>query len=143
MAPPKFLTAWLVLRRADDVPGQWTAHCLDFDVVTQGNSMLHAIEMAYDAVGIVLSDDQVHSRDPYSRRAPQRFWDDFYEKFSSSVPVKGDLRQLNEGDVDTLLGQISIHVHCVREDHVDAKKIDCTLPIMLETTRGAPVSAQA
>lgn len=72
--------AWVVLRRAEDVEGEWVAHCLDFDVIAQGVSMQEAAEAAKEAIGIILADDVEAKLDPYDRRAPQRFWTDLYER---------------------------------------------------------------
>jgi predicted RNase H-like HicB family nuclease len=130
----RFYTPWLVVRRAEDVPGQWVAHCLDFDLVTQGNSMLQAMEMACDAVEIVLADDVAHNLDPYSRRAPQKVWTEFYDRFSRALPIKGDVGQLREEDVGILIGQATFRVCLERADHAP-KKIEHRMPIVLETTR--------
>lgn len=41
----------VVVYPAPDVPRQWIAHGLETDIVTQGDSVDHAIEMMADAVG--------------------------------------------------------------------------------------------
>lgn len=38
---------------AEDVPGQWVAHVIELDLITQGNSLRHALEMAGEAIEIV------------------------------------------------------------------------------------------
>lgn len=38
----------------------WTAHCLDYDIVTQGESPIDAMEMAREAVSMCLLDDLNH-----------------------------------------------------------------------------------
>ena len=65
---------WLKVSRARDVPGEWVAHCLDFDVVTQGNSRAHALRMVREAVEIVVREDLAAGRNPHARRAPPEFW---------------------------------------------------------------------
>jgi len=65
----------VVLWPADDVPGQWLAHCLELDVVSQGNSLSHALDMLKEAVGQVLVSDLQKKVDPMRRRAPQEDWD--------------------------------------------------------------------
>lgn len=61
---------------APDVAGQWTAHCLDWDLVTQGDSEEHAWEMLREAVEMVVANDQEHGRNPFDRkRAPQKYWE--------------------------------------------------------------------
>ncbi|MGH8750037.1 MAG: type II toxin-antitoxin system HicB family antitoxin, partial [Burkholderiales bacterium] len=72
-------TAWVILSPAQDVPGTWVAHALDFDVVTQGSSAEDALRMGFEAVAIVLSDDLRDGRDPYRRRAPSECWAQLHE----------------------------------------------------------------
>ncbi len=59
---------------ADDVPGTWVAHCLEFDVVTQGDTPEHALQMIYEAVSMVVCDDLERGADPNERRAPDSEW---------------------------------------------------------------------
>jgi predicted RNase H-like HicB family nuclease len=68
-------SAWVLVHPADDLPGAWIAHALDFDVVAHGESADHALRMAVEAVEMVLEDDLADSFDPYARRAPAPFWE--------------------------------------------------------------------
>jgi len=77
---------WMKFWPAPDLPGQWIAHCLDFDVVTQGNSLAHAMTMAHEAITLTISDDLNEGRDPAERRAPQEFWTELYEGVGNSTP---------------------------------------------------------
>ncbi len=70
----KSFNCWAHIFKSEDVPGQWLAHCLDFDIVTQGDSVEHAAEMIEDAVGITLVDDIDKGFDPQARRAPDEEW---------------------------------------------------------------------
>jgi predicted RNase H-like HicB family nuclease len=70
---------WWVVKPAEDLPGQWVVHCLDLDVVTQGESIPHAITMGVEACQMVLEDDLGEGRDPLDRRAPNDYWDEMYE----------------------------------------------------------------
>ena len=47
---------------------RWSAHVLDYDIVTGGTDVWHAIEMAQEAVALVLEWDGKEGLDP-SRRA--------------------------------------------------------------------------
>ena len=38
---------------AKDVPGQWVAHCLQLDVVTQGDSISHAFGTVFDNPNLI------------------------------------------------------------------------------------------
>lgn len=64
----------MVFKPAEDVADQWVAHVLDFDVVTTGSTLQHALEMALDASLIVVRADVVVGRDPLRLRAPDEFW---------------------------------------------------------------------
>jgi len=67
---------WLVLEPAEDIPGQWTGHCLDLDIVSQGASLQHALQMTFEAVLLTVADDLEAARDPFARRsAPDQDWE--------------------------------------------------------------------
>lgn len=68
---------FLLVRPAPDVAGQWVAHCLDFDVVSQGNSPIHALHMMMEATTIVVADDLARGADPFARKAPDSDFDEF------------------------------------------------------------------
>lgn len=71
---------WFFLKRAEDLPGQWVAHCLDLDVVTQGDGASHAIQMLAEAVAMTIEHARAAGRDPFTgRRAPQESWDELYD----------------------------------------------------------------
>jgi predicted RNase H-like HicB family nuclease len=76
----------VVLWPAEDIPGQWLAHCLELDVVSQGNSLPHALEMVKEAVGDVLVSDLQRGLDPGRRRAPQEEWDHMWERLQGARP---------------------------------------------------------
>ena len=60
---------------AASVPGQWVAHCLNLDVVTQGESIQHAFMMAREAVEQVVADDLAAGLDPLDRpSASEECW---------------------------------------------------------------------
>jgi len=72
----EWFPCWALIRPAEDLPGQWVAHCLEFDVVSQGDSPKHALEMIVEATAMVIEDDLNSDRNPHSRRAPSEFWDE-------------------------------------------------------------------
>lgn len=59
-----------ILTRASDVPGAWVAECIPLGVITQGDSLQHAIEMLVEAVDLVVDDDLARGADPLKVRAP-------------------------------------------------------------------------
>lgn len=85
---------WVKLAPAPDVPGEWVAHCLDFDVVTQGRSLPHTMVMAREAVMLVALDDLEQVHDPTDRRAPKEFWTEMYQVLQHSKPV--ELRKVSD-----------------------------------------------
>jgi predicted RNase H-like HicB family nuclease len=88
---------WFVFKRAGDVPGEWVGHCLDLDVVTQGNSLQHAMQMLSEACSMTVCDDVRSSMDPLDRRAPQACWDSMFNIANHGVPV--DFGTLDETKV--------------------------------------------
>jgi predicted RNase H-like HicB family nuclease len=62
---------WILARPAPDVPGEWVAHCLDFDVMSQGNSLEHALHMVREAAILVAVEELNAGREPTARRAPE------------------------------------------------------------------------
>ena len=46
----RHFTEWFLVTPAEDLPGAWTVHCLETDVVSQGESPRHAFEMGMEAV---------------------------------------------------------------------------------------------
>lgn len=56
---------------------QWVAHCLDLDIISQGNSIDHATEMLREAVGMSVWDDL--ESDTYTRqtKAPPEYWQEY------------------------------------------------------------------
>ena len=58
---------WVLVTKSKQVPGQWVAHCLTWDIVTQGNSIEHALEMVGEAVRTCVVDDLTNGLDPRGR----------------------------------------------------------------------------
>src|SRR5258706_5776124 len=71
---PLVRNVWVLMQPASNVPGEWLAHCLDFDVMSQGNSPSHALEMIFEAINITVEEDLRARRDPFARRAPDEEW---------------------------------------------------------------------
>jgi len=74
-AEPPLLT--VIISPCLDVPRQWYAHCLDLDILTQGNSVPHALEMITEAIALCIADDLENGRDPLDRPpAPLEDWEE-------------------------------------------------------------------
>jgi predicted RNase H-like HicB family nuclease len=82
-------TAWVLVTPAEDLPGTWVAHALEFDVVTQGASADAALRMVFEAVAMVLTDDQQDGLDPYRRRAPSECWQQLREIMEHGERIEG------------------------------------------------------
>jgi len=67
--------SWIIVEPAEDIPGVWVAHCLEFDVISQGENPHHAIDSVTEAVAMTVVDDLHNGLDPNERRAPAEYWD--------------------------------------------------------------------
>jgi hypothetical protein len=66
---------WMLVKPAPDVRGEWIAHCLNLDIISQGTSAIDALKMLMEAVTITVLDDMAKGRDPGKRRsAPDDAW---------------------------------------------------------------------
>jgi predicted RNase H-like HicB family nuclease len=66
----------VVLYPAPDLEGQWIAHGLETDVVTQGDSAEHALAMMADALQTLTTYQAVRRRPTVRLRpAPKEIWD--------------------------------------------------------------------
>lgn len=87
----------VLIRSAPDVDGEWIAHCLNWDVVTQGRSPSHAVEMICEALVMAIEDDLRAGLDPHERReADQAEWDSFAHVLKSG-------RRVSEHEVEQFL----------------------------------------
>lgn len=79
---------WVLVRPAGDIAGKWVAHCLDLDVVSQGESIKHALDMVVEATAMVLADDIKNCSEPgKGRRAPDKFWTLLWKTMKQGVAV--------------------------------------------------------
>jgi hypothetical protein len=110
---PYDANVWILIERAADLPGEWVAHCLDFDVVTQGSSMHQAFEMVLDAVRMVVEEDVASGREPMERRAPKECWARLWNamKHAHKLPA-GTPFTRHDRNVAQLLVQLAVHVAC-------------------------------
>ena len=81
----------VLVSRSDQVEGQWVAECLDIGLVTQGDSVKHAIEMTLEAVMLVIEEDLRAQRDTFSAlwRLPSedKRWRTYARVLSEGSPV--------------------------------------------------------
>ena len=68
----------ILIQAAPDVEGQWLAHCLNWDLLTQGDSPKPIMEMVVEAIIIAIEDDRAAGLDPADRPSAKReYWDRF------------------------------------------------------------------
>ena len=135
---------WFVFQRTEDVPGQWVGHCLELDVVSQGNSLQHTMSMLNEACIIVLGDDLGSGKDPLDRRAPESFWNELYTIIREGE--KRDFSTLEENKVRTVASQVEIKLsvvqHEVHSPLIEQQSSMISQPLIPLTWTG-PAPAQA
>lgn len=82
---PFALNLWVLVTREEGLPG-WGAHVLDLDVVTQGDTLDHAVAMAEEAAAMTLADDLARGLDPLRRRAPPADWEALHQIQREGTP---------------------------------------------------------
>lgn len=100
----KFYNLSMHFHHPDDLPSVWVVHVLDFDVITQGDDLQHALKMAVEASALVVQWDVVAGKDPADRRAPAADWDAFFDVVTQGQASAG-LESLVESKVHTLAVQ--------------------------------------
>jgi hypothetical protein len=82
-------SCWIVVEPSKDIPGVWLSHCLNFDVISQGETPQHALEAVCEAVEMVIVDDLTEHLDPLERGpAPHEDWERLGRIISAGTPIK-------------------------------------------------------
>ncbi len=69
-------SCWILVEQAEDLPGVWVSHCLNFDIISQGDTPQVAVESLVEAVMMAMSDDLLEHHEPTERTpAPTEDWD--------------------------------------------------------------------
>lgn len=91
----------VLVRLAPDVPGQWISHCLNWDLVTQGDSPGHALRMVVEAIAAAIEEDVKAELDPADRApAPPEHWDVFARTQQRGTRISpADVDSLSESSV--------------------------------------------
>lgn len=83
-------TVWALIQPAETIPGEWVAHCLHLDVVSQGRSIEHALDMLREALEMIVSDDIAQGLDPLDRhKAPDEDWLTLASVIKNGRPLAG------------------------------------------------------
>lgn len=96
-----------VLTKAPDVPGAWVAECIPLGVITQGDSLQHAIEMLVDAVDLVVDHDLSRGVDPLQARRPIPGAAEEYAAMMAHPLREVEISQVDES-VSTLLVMLNV-----------------------------------
>jgi predicted RNase H-like HicB family nuclease len=94
----------VLVTETDDLRGEWVAHCLDLDLISQGSSLDDALEAIRKAVETALQDDLACGREPADRpRAPDRYWEVFGETVERGQPME---QVIDRSEIHTLVAQM-------------------------------------
>ena len=107
----RIFTCWVMIERSEDEDGSWLGHCLEFDIVSQGDSPQQAIDMIHEATAMALFDDLNDGVEPTSARskAPVEYWQSLFDlmKNGERVPLS-KIRSGERGDVKKFAMQIAL-----------------------------------
>lgn len=106
----KLHNGWVTVERAPDIPGVWVSHFLDFGVVSQGDSLAHALTMLREAVEIIIADDHASGLDSFDRRAPREDWDELWAMLRQATPTDWTQIVEHEDKIGVLLAQFEVAV---------------------------------
>lgn len=104
---------WVIAKPAEDVPGEWVAHCLEVDVVSQGRSLNHSFAMVAEAVAMVVTEDLAAGRQPTDRRAPEEFWRELWNLANTGKPFS--VGSAPDDDVKCAAAQLVLTVFPIAE----------------------------
>lgn len=87
-ATSKFCNVWVVATKAEDVPDEWVAHCLDLDIISQGSTLDEALEAVSEAILMAVAEDLANDDDPLDRsQAPDECWSFLNAVIRNGKPV--------------------------------------------------------
>lgn len=100
---------WVLIRPSKDVSGQWVAHCLNLDLISQGSSPEHARDMIREAAASTLAYDLKAGRNPLEHRsASQELWEELRFVMTKGRPVTFSEVSRDHGTLAVMVGfQIS------------------------------------
>lgn len=139
MNSDKTYFCWVMITQSQDVPGEWVAHNLAFDVVSQGTSIQHALEMVGEASYMVVEDDLEHGRDPQSRQAPDECFDEMFKLTSEGqqIQLRDVLTAEGQKTVRALAVQMAMRVQQLRQGVVSGEGFDVPMAVLPKAS-GAP-----
>ncbi len=132
---PTSRTLVVLVTRAEDVPGLWVSHCLNLDVISQGETLGAALDAVKEAVEMVLDDDLARGADPFERGpAPDECWQQMNEVMRAGVPAS---TMPDESMIGALVTQLT--VYCVASHPVEQMPLPWQIaaPLRLDSVPAA------
>jgi len=87
----RVFSGWVYIVQDEELPHIWVAHCLDYNIVSQGSTPMEAYEMVREAMQYALSEDLKRGLDPEARRneCDAEDWQPLYGLFDNhrKIPV--------------------------------------------------------
>jgi predicted RNase H-like HicB family nuclease len=114
----RLFTCWVMLERSVDDDG-WVGHCLEFDIVSQGDTAAHALDMIKEATALCLLDDLNDGVEPESvrNRAPKEYWESLFQMMKTGERVP--LSEITSGTREVRKFAMQIVLPFVRAHNVE------------------------
>lgn len=113
---------WLHVEPSREIPGEWVAHNLDLDVVSQGSSLKQAFDMVIEATMMTVCDDLNANSNPLLRRAPAEYWTRLWQIVNNGTKLQIKDVLATPGKVE-LAAQIQVQaVREVQTVHIEPEK---------------------
>lgn len=111
---------WVLVTRSDDEPGIWSAHCLDLDLVTQGETIEGAFVAARAAILMAVCDDLSDGLDPFDARsdAPEECWERLWRVLRHAVPLESVPAE-RRGQLHCVVGHYKLGLPKVKSDPIN------------------------
>jgi predicted RNase H-like HicB family nuclease len=126
-------TCWMLIEPAEDLDGLWVSHCLNFDVISQGDTPQEALASLREAVAMTVVDDLENGADPAERSAPTELWERLERvlrhgqavKLSEVKPESRVILVLNDTFVATKENQHQAAEPMHIDDRITSASISC------------------
>ena len=94
---------WAVMHKSE-IQGVWVGHALDFDIVSQGYTLYHAMEVLREVVQWVIKSDEAAGFNSHDRKAPFRYWNELFDLDLRSHRVdEKRLQQISDWNEDLIV----------------------------------------
>lgn len=137
---------WFLFERSEQLPDTWVAQCLELDVVTYGQSVEHALEMALEASRMILDEDEKAGLDPFTRRAPKEDWEKLErlrQAPKATIPIGSMNSRQNDFKIFAVQMEIPKAVQVRRAPAVKRGRIPVPVPVVDVTANAVNNSAYA